>query len=214
VPLHFTVASAKHEPQSWSESDPAKQRSAIQRVIEDLYDIKRRLKDFVGLYNGVGAGATIRKHLHYHFFRPKPGHVKFPLQIAAAVAATTATSGAEFLRIERFYPLIAYRFSGENAVSLCVDRAAEWTHLLGDAASANIITIEEDQRTCLYFLPRHEFFSRSPGLFGEVGGCEVLGEFIFCSPAEDQAIYEQRVTYAYMWNILNAVRPPGVERLR
>lgn len=68
-------------------------------------------------------------------------------------------------------------------------------------------------KIAMYFVPRNRFYSRSPGMSGIVGGLEVLGEFIFCTESENQAINEQRVDYEYMWRILEAVKPPSVQQL-
>jgi hypothetical protein len=224
MPVHMTIASAAHEPQSWRECSTGDVRAKIARIIGDLYHIKRPLPEFVGFYNGVGAGATIERHLHYHLFQVPSGHQLFPLQRAAAktIAQIQTDShphseGADIascLDISN-YPLRAFRLHGpaDDVVRQAVTLVEKWDQLCGDAASANIIAISEHDSIAIYFVPRNRFFSRSPGLSGLVGGLECLGEFVFSSDAENQAINEQRVNYEYMWSILQAVRPPNVQRL-
>jgi len=60
----------------------------------------------------------------------------------------------------------------------------------------------------MYFIPRNRHFLHSPGMAGIVGGLEALGVFVFSTPAEAQAIGEQKVTFDYMRRILEAVKPP------
>ncbi len=227
-PVHITIASSDHVPQSWRESQPDKPEIRIRAIVEDLYDIAVQVPSFVGFYNGVGAGATIEKHFHYHFFEVPEGQKAFPLQQAATRTAAEIrhpTSGAQKsvprLKVkDDYYPLTAFRLLGarrevvENAVNLVCD----WDRLSGDYASANIIAISEGDAVAgdavaVYLVPRNRFYSRSPGMTGIVGGLETLGEFVFYTDAEDQAINEQRIDYNYMWRILEAVKPPNAQRL-
>ena len=210
---HLTIASGDHVPQSFHVAGNGEQtRDKIQRIVADLYDIVAQLPTFVGFYNGAGAGASIEKHLHYHFFEIPDGHGIFPLQCAAAMTErkVAETPGpAACLKIED-YPLAAYRVRGDRGptIQTVVDLAAEWDRQAGEAASANIIALWEQGAVSVYFIPRNRFYTRSPGLEGMVAGLETLGEFILCTEDEHRAIREQRVNYDYLWRILEAVRPP------
>jgi diadenosine tetraphosphate (Ap4A) HIT family hydrolase len=222
-PVHLTIASAEHEPQSWREPNINNRLSKIQRIVEDLYDIAKELPTFVGFYNGVGSGATIPKHLHYHFFEVPYGQKAFPLQHAATKAEAEkrddpnapATALSRLLVSDSFYPVTAFRLWGDRneVISKTVNLAEEWDSLSGEYASANIISIQERNSVAMYFIPRNRFYSRSPGMSGIVGGLEALGEFVFCTEAENQAINEQKVDFGYMWRILQAVKPPGSQQI-
>ncbi|HSN77082.1 MAG TPA: DUF4922 domain-containing protein [Anaerolineae bacterium] len=212
---HLTMAAGEHLPQSFHVTGSAEQTQArIRRIVEDLYSITEQIPSFVGFYNGAGAGASIEKHLHFHFFEIPDGHGSFPIQTAARLATRTlfghANTGdpAQVVQIPD-YPLTAYRVRGPKAeaVEAVVDLAVNWDRRAGEAASANIIALSEEGAVSLYFVPRNRFYTRSPGLAGMVAGLETLGEFIFSTPDEQRAINEQRVNYDYLWRILEAVRP-------
>lgn len=215
IRTHLTMAAGEHLPQSFHVSGSAEETDArIGRIVEDLYRIVEQLPTFVGFYNGAGAGASIEKHLHFHFFEIPDGHGSFPIQTAARLATHTlfghTDSGqpAQVVQIPD-YPLTAYRVRGQraDAIRAVVTLAADWDRRAGEAASANIVALWENGAVSLYFVPRNRFYTRSPGLAGMVAGLETLGEFIFSTPDEQRAINEQRVTYDYLWRILEAVRP-------
>ena len=211
---HLTLAAGEHMPQSFHVSGDAAQSAArIRRIIADLYAIVQQLPTFVGFYNGAGAGASIEKHLHFHFFEISDGHGRFPIQTAASLTPA-APPGAQFHEAATVlpiagYPLTAYQVRGPQAavIEAAVDLAAAWDEQAGEAASANILALWEDGAVSLYFVPRNKFYTRSPGLAGMVAGLETLGEFIFSTPDEQRAINEQRVSYDYLWRILEAVKP-------
>ena len=222
APLHTTIALAAHEPQSWRMGTPGT-GDKIRLIVEDLYDLAAALPMFVGFYNGVGAGATIEKHLHYHFFECPKSQQLFPLQLAAQRAELARGAGArtqavlDFGIADDFYPLGAFRLRGarKEVVEHAIALVAAWDELLGDEATANVIVVTENQQVTMYVVPRNRTFSHSPGMAGIVGGLEALGEFVFCTPAEYQAISEQKVTFDYMRRILQAVRPPhGLDMLQ
>jgi hypothetical protein len=207
---HLTIASGDHLPQSFHVAgDEQGTRDKILRIVADLYGVIEQLPTFVGLYNGAGAGASIEKHLHYHFFELPDGHGGFPLQRAAALTERKLSGPTACLKIEG-YPLAAHRVRGDRdaAVGATVELAAAWDRQAGEAASANIIALWEQGAISVYFIPRNRFYTRSPGLEGMVAGLETLGEFILCTEDEHRAIREQRVNYEYLWRILEAVRPP------
>lgn len=222
-PVHMTISADIHEPQSWREFRSLDKSSKINLIVSDLYKISKQLPSFVGFYNGVGAGATIEEHLHYHFFEIPTGQKAFPIQQAAAMTTAgirqAANHAKPLLRLrvaDKHYPLSSFRLYGqdEKVIHNVVELSQQWDEISGDYASANIIAIWEEGAVAMYFIPRNRFYSRSPGMSGIVGGLEALGEFIFCTESENQAINEQRVDYKYMWRILEAVRPPNSQMLR
>ncbi|MER2599683.1 MAG: DUF4922 domain-containing protein [Caldilineales bacterium] len=210
---HLTMAAGEHLPQSFHVSgDAAQTELRIRRIVTDLYALVKQLPTFVGFYNGAGAGASIEKHLHFHFFEIADGHGRFPIQNAAALSAAASNGDpaqATTVTAIAGYPLIAYQIRGPEpkAIEAAVELAVTWDQEAGEAASANIIALWEDDGVSLYFVPRNKFYTRSPGLAGMVAGLETLGEFIFSTPDEQRAISEQRVSYDYLWRILEAVRP-------
>lgn len=211
---HLTIAAGEHVPQSFHiAGDEQGTRDKVQRIVADLYGTVEQLRTFVGFYNGAGAGASIEKHLHYHFFELPDGHGIFPLQHAAGLteqkSAPSPAGLPACLKIED-YPLAAFRVRGERAVAIqtVVDLTCAWDRQAGEAASANIVALWEGDAISTYFVPRNRFYTRSPGLEGMVAGLETLGEFILCTEDEHRAIREQRVNYNYLWRILEAVRPP------
>lgn len=211
---HLTMAAGEHLPQSFHVTGDVEQTEArIRTIVEDLYGIVEQLPTFVGFYNGAGAGASIEKHLHFHCFEITDGHGSFPIQTAARLArqslfAPADNQPAQVLAIPD-YPLTAYQVRGSKseAIEAMVDLGVDWDQRAGEAASANIVALWEDGAVSLYFVPRNRFYTRSPGLAGMVAGLETLGEFIFSTDDEQRAINEQRVTYEYLWRILEAVRP-------
>ncbi len=215
IRTHLTMAAGEHLRQSFHITGDAEQtHDRIRRIVEDLYGITEQLPTFVGFYNGAGAGASIEKHLHFHFFEIPDGHGSFPIQTAARLARQSLFSQihgnqpAQVVQIPD-YPLTAYQVRGSKAdvVEAVVALTVDWDRRAGEAASANIIALWEEGAVSLYFVPRNKFYTRSPGLAGMVAGLETLGEFIFSTPDEQRAINEQRVTYDYLWRILEAVRP-------
>ncbi len=212
---HLTIAAQEHISQTFhSRGERAETQRKICRIIEDLYGVAAQLPTFVGFYNGAGAGASIERHLHYHFFEIPDGHGDFPIQHMARLSErngqqiTAPSPGVTKLQLSG-YPLTAFRLRGPQTgvIDAAVQLAADWDELSGEAASANIIVLWEEGQISLYFVPRNKFYTRSPGLAGTVAGLESMGEFIFCTEGEYQAINDQRVDYAYLWRILEAVRP-------
>ena len=212
---HLTMAAGDHVSQSFhAPGNRGETRARITRIVEDLYGISEQLATFVGFYNGAGAGASIEKHLHFHFFEIPDGHGSFPIQTAARLTsrahglADPNGQPVAMLAIEG-YPLAAFQVRGRKAEVLdqVVELMADWDQRSGEAASANLIALWEEGGVSLYFVPRNKFYTRSPGLAGMVAGLETLGEFIFSTEDEQRAINEQRVNYDYLWRILEAVRP-------
>lgn len=212
---HLTMAAGDHISQAFHVPGNAQEtRERISRIVADLFSISEQLPTFVGFYNGAGAGASIEKHLHFHFFEIPDGHGTFPIQAAARLTARAhgidAPGGqaASVVDIEG-YPLAAFQVRGGRAavISQVIELMVDWDRRAGEAASANLVALWEEGGISLYFVPRNKFYTRSPGLAGMVAGLETLGEFIFSTEDEQRAINEQRVNYDYLWRILEAVRP-------
>ncbi len=222
MPVHMTIASVEHKPQSWHNADKSVAKENIRVIVEDLYDTTNKLEGFVGFYNGVGAGATIEQHLHFHFFNVPNGHKTFPIQQAYTLSEAGAGHDdgkgrrKSKLKLISNYPLVAYRIGSnkrDEVINKAIELVENWHTLTGDTSSANIAAIIEKNNVSIYFVPRSKLFSRSPGLSGIVGGLETLGEFVLSTERENQAINEQKIDFAYLWRILDSVKPPNSERL-
>lgn len=222
MPKHVTIASAKHRPQSWHNG--ALEQN-IKRLVTDLYDISVQLPGWVCFYNGDGAGASIKGHFHYQIFQTPRGHGLFPIQHAArrieqreneTMEAMPDENAASVLTIDaEHYPLAAFRITGnrDSMIRAVAGRLSEWTRAIDGAASANLIAIHEHDHVTFYLVPRNCDYSRSGGLTGTVGGLEAMGEVLFCTDKENDAINTGVVNYTYMWNILRGVNPPNVRRM-
>ena len=224
MPTHITIAAAEHRPQSWHSNAQEEARN-IQRIVEDIYGISTQLPGWVCFYNGVGAGASIEEHFHYQAFKTPDGHGLFPLQHAAkqieqkaneAISMPASEAAASVLIVDSsHYPLTAFRISGsrDHMIGAAIERIREWSNTIGNAASANLIAVHEKGQVVFYLIPRNERYSRSIGLTGTVGGLEVMGEILLCTPEENEAINKGLITYSYMWDILRGVNPPNVQRM-
>jgi hypothetical protein len=81
---HTTVMSDTHGPQQWTDRDD------LERMLTVMLDLGSQLPGWVLLYNGVGAGATIPHHRHFHLVKIESSQQPFPLQHAAAEKANGA----------------------------------------------------------------------------------------------------------------------------
>jgi diadenosine tetraphosphate (Ap4A) HIT family hydrolase len=216
APSHTSIASAEHEPQGWCEGDPALQRAKIHRIVEDLCALAERLPDWVVVYNGAGAGATI-DHLHFHVFEHAPGHNQLPMQVAAGRARMGPESGLR-LRFgggDRTYPITVYRFGGckRTVIDGVSALLQEWTTLDPYVATANLIAVTEGCESALYAVPRNRFLEYATGFAYRIGSLEIAGVFIYSKEGELQDLQRGRIDFGRLWNVLQAIYPPAVERL-
>jgi hypothetical protein len=223
MPLHMTVASTDHEPQSWHENNLWKDNKIV-RIVSDLYALSEKLPEYIGFFNGVGAGASIEGHYHYQFFQTPKGHGVFPIQLVASRVFDRERKSA-FMENQRGtvlyvgqdnYPIPFFRLAGakDNILESAIDLINRWNDTIGELASANIICLKEGEERVIYFVPRNRCYKTSTGFAGIVGGLEAMGEFIFTTPEEIGMISRQTIDYNYMSQILAGVRPPCFERMR
>jgi len=205
-PVHAVIATQHHIPQAFGSNGGAGPGLSIDALAEDLVDLAVRLPNWIGFYNGNGAGASIPHHLHFQFF-PRPGNSAFPLEIAAAPYAGTdpVVTGA--------YPLdfAHWRGSADVVAADASDWIRHWHQRECGARilTANIIvTADISGEINLYYVARDAALPRVPEFSGLIGGLEVLGELVFSSQDEGEALATGRVDYDLLWRILRSAHVP------
>jgi len=211
MPVHVTIAKEVHELQSWVGKNSAESERKIETIVDHLLEITSRLPDFIGFYNGDGAGASIPHHFHFQFFKRPRGRELFPLEIAATKPMKSPPA--------LDYPIAAIHFQGEDVVSIikeASDFVHEWTLFYDNnpALSANIIAcldMHDQKKFHLYFIPRNKYVSRAAGMVGMIGGVEVLGELVFSTEGEKARLDSRDLDFSIVGQIIGAVEPPGVQ---
>lgn len=207
MPLHCVIASSDHIPQAWCTNGVADECLSIEKILKDLVTLSGRLPGYVGFYNGRGAGASIPGHFHFQFFkRPVPGTL-FPLEVAAR------KSGLEAHGTIDDYPLAVEYWRGDP--DAIVASACRWiggwmarNRHQRSSISANIVSTFDDveNRSELFFVPRHHLRLQSPEMSGTIGGIEVLGEMVFSSEEDGRRLERGEIDYRTAERILSAAR--------
>lgn len=207
MPVHCVVATADHIPQAWCRNGEMIGCMSIDKILDDLVDLSRRLPGYVGFYNGQGAGASIPGHFHFQFFKRPQAGILFPLEI------TARESGIESHGTIDDYPLAVEYWRGDPGS--VTGAACAWIRdWLGrnrhqhPLISANIVATFDDieNTSCLFFVPRHQQRMQSPEMSGTIGGVEILGELVFSSDEEGRRLERGDVDYHTIERILSAVR--------
>ena len=200
VPGHTVLATREHQPQGWNGC-----ANAMLTLVDDLITLADLLPGWIGFYNGVGAGASIAGHLHFHFL-PRPRHYG-PLPLELAMRPDPGDG-----LIRQRYPLSFMHWSGSQAGVKA--HMAPWLNAWMDGpggqpdATANLIAIRgtgDDHGLDVYFIPRHQSRSRVEGLHGVVGGFEALGEIICSSPDDQRRLIDGEIDYEYIEGLLSHV---------
>lgn len=220
MPMHVTIASKNHEPQTWLEGDPTQDPSQrLGRIIRDLLTIVGQTPECIGLYNGVNAGASIPLHRHYHLFSRIKGSEPFAIEKLAQSKLDRRTN-PPFCLDE--YPIISVFFHGD--IDMIVRQAVEfyeaWEESCGSSLniSANIIATislrpHAEKKFDVYFVPRNQQFSISLGRSEVVGGLEVMGEIALSKPEEYARIKEGTLSYDAIVTMLKSVEAPEAASL-
>ncbi|NKI36547.1 DUF4922 domain-containing protein [Wenzhouxiangella sp. XN79A] len=193
---HAILATDEHQPQHWQEGG-----IDLATLVEDLLEFAHRLPGWILFYNGVGAGASIEAHLHYHALPRTPGLGPMPIERAADRHREGAVARG-------LYPMDFAHWRGTHAEVLARARPwlAEWQAHAGAAADATanlMATCAEDvERIDLYFVPRHRRRSRGEGLGGVIGAFETMGEIICSTPEERILIETGQVDYRTIHDLL------------
>jgi diadenosine tetraphosphate (Ap4A) HIT family hydrolase len=179
LPCHTVIASRNHRPQSWKQPGSR----SLPDLVNDLVQFSQQLPGWIGFYNGVGAGASIPYHLHFHFLPRPDGYEEMPIERAAREHCANP-------HVDTHYPL-SFMHWGGSAASVLIQAQQwleDWNQGSGamDEATANIIACSADSGDLdLYFIPRHQRRARAEGLQGVVGGFEAMGEIV-CSTREEK----------------------------
>lgn len=207
MPLHCVIASSDHIPQAWCVNGAAVECLSIEKILIHLITLSKKLPGYVGFYNGTGAGASIASHFHFQFFKRPELWPQFPLEVAAR------KSGIESHGTINDYPLAVEYWRGDSEA--IVDSIYPWIqgwlarnrHQLS-SISANIIsTFDEAQnKSELYFVPRHQSQVHSPEMSGIIGGVEVLGEMVFSGEEDGKRLERGEIDYHTVERILSAAR--------
>jgi Domain of unknown function (DUF4922) len=211
LPCHVTVASAVHEPQSWRSMDRIETRKKMERVVRDMYQLAAALPTFVVIYNGSReAGASLPDHLHIQLAEKPPGLGSLSIQEVAAQHPSRPFTPIGF---DGRYPICAGRFTGpeEMVVANTADFLGKWQQILHDAATANLIAVTEKEHVAIYVVLRNALYRRAQGFRGVLGSMEVAGMLILSSEHEFQMVREGRFSFARVWEMIAAVRPPEAQ---
>lgn len=209
LPCHVVIATQEHVSQEW-EMHPLGTRP-LNRLIGNLIELAQRLPGFIGFYNGIEAGASIPGHMHYQFCRRPETAMHFPLEQAERDFTELDHTG-----IVRNYPLAVAVWQGFDAETI-MNQAVDWVRYWGqqnqrhiEHLTANLI-VSTDPTTgeiSLFFAPRDRRRPKSPHMSGLVGGLEVMGELVFSSEEEREAIDKNLVSYDSLCEIYNDIYTP------
>jgi Domain of unknown function (DUF4922) len=216
MPTHVTLARLDHQPQAWAGPDSAERSAGLATLVADVVSLARALPEFVVIYNGDDAGASIPHHRHYQAFRLPTGHGPLPVETAAAGGLSAPYAGLEVISTASRFPL--HVFTGTDTASdgiqALVTLLVQWSEIADSAASANVIARSNATGVVsVYIVPRHRLFRRAVGFAGVLGSLEVAGIFVVSSDAERQAITEGQITHQRLWLALEALSPPQVHSL-
>ncbi len=210
LPGHIVIASEEHRTQEWRFRDPS--GVAVEELVEDLVLLAARMPEYVGFYNGIGAGCSIPEHLHYQFVTRPGGVAAFPLELAAR---SGRGKNADASMLIRRYPVEAVVWTGstELVVACASDWLTAWARRNGerlDDLSANFVATGHGcgDRVSLYFVPRRRSHSRLPGLGGVAGALEVLGEIVLADPDAGTRLREGSIDYFSLSRALESLHTP------
>lgn len=216
LPIHTTIASLTHEPQSWRAIGSVDTRNRMEQVIRDLYTLAVSLPTFTLIFNeNSSSGASLPKHRHYQAFQLPNGFGPLAIQQAAAKTNTSPDAPIVHIGFKDDYPVSGARFAGdeETVVHTATNFLEKWDGLLGEAATANLIALTENDQVCIYVVLRHALFRHAPGFAGIMGALEMSGSFIFSSDWELESVRHGRVGFSTLWKMLASVRPPEARLL-
>ena len=211
LPNHVVIASPAHRTQELRLFQDNEQNQDLALVLSDLCELANRLPNYIGFYNGVGAGASIPNHCHFQFFQRIPDLPQFPLEergysdIDLDTATTFVTD----------YPIRVFRWMGE--LSEVVARATAWitdfvktSKFERQQLTANFIATSStnSETITLYFVPRHRLKQFWNGNAGIVGGLEILGEIVLASDEECDLVKQDIMNFEFIERALSRISIP------
>jgi hypothetical protein len=208
LPCHVVIATTEHTTQEWEFHPDG--RLSLEQLVGNLVALAGRMPGFIGFYNGINAGASIPGHMHYQFCKRPEANTHFPLEQAERDFTEFDSTG-----IIKNYPLSVAVWHGpaETVVARSIDWIRHWaaqndTHL--SQLTANIIATADPEtgEVSLYFAPRDRNRSRSKHMSGLVGGLEVMGELVFSSEEEGEAIGSGNISYQSLLRIYQDIYTP------
>jgi len=205
---HTVVAADEHIHQHWSQSG-----IGLGELLTDLIGLADRLPGWITFYNGVGAGASIETHLHYHALPRTPGLPRMPIEYAAdrhrtGLSDGDVLSGAIATGV---YPLdfAHWRGTPEQLLEPVGRWLDHWQRECGGGAdtTANAIAVRhaDSPEIDVYFVPRVRSRSRAEGFDGVIGAFETMGEIICSTPDEKHRMQNGSVDYAAIADLLRHV---------
>jgi len=211
LPNHVIIAADDHKTQEWNMD--GKGGADLTKLLFDLCGTARSLPHHIGFYNGVDAGASIPRHLHFQFFNRAPEGPVFPLEGWEFEGAP----GNKEPMMATGYPLSVARWRGN--VEPVVAKASAWVRSWVEGNSQRLERLSSNfiaaahgpDGVDLYFVPRDRTKTRWNGMFGLVGGLEVLGELVFSSEEERGLIENGAVDYDFIEAALASVHTPFFE---
>lgn len=222
MPNHVTIAAEEHKPQTWLYGNTEMEAGErLGRIIEDLLLIADQMPNFIILYNGDNAGASNKKHRHYHGFERVEGSESFAIEKHAYLELDRRIQPPFPLN---HYPMTSIFFHGD--VQSIVDDAVgfyeSWEASCGSSVniSANIIGTKTQRKEKgtesaldLHFVPRNQQFSVSVGRSEVVGGLEVMGEIALSKPEEFARVTNGTMKYEDVVMMLKSVEAPEATSL-
>ncbi len=203
---HAILATRDHMTQHWDAS-----QQPLGRLVDELVALARQTPGWISFYNGVGAGASIEGHLHFHAMPRTPGLRPLPIEIAAMRANRDAPREGFPAIVSGHYPIdfVHWRGLPNDVQSKAGAWVSEWQKQKADDpdATANLMACHDfnEELIDLYFVPRVRSRSRAEGLSGVIGSFEAMGEIICSTEQEWDDLESGRVDYQRIHDILATV---------
>lgn len=203
---HAIVATEEHLPQHW---DPVDQ--PIGQLVDELTELACQVPGWISFYNGVGAGASIEGHRHFHVMPRTSGLKPLPIELAAERFSGAQDTGRGPARVTGHYPIDFVHWRGPAQVVQA--GARQWLcgwqerHADNHDATANLMACYASNREQLdlYFVPRVRSRSRAEGFSGVIGSFEAMGEIICSTEQERIQIESGQVDYRRIHQLLATV---------
>ena len=211
LPNHVVIASPTHRTQELMLFHDNEQNQELALMLNDLCELAKRLPNYIGFYNGVGAGASIPGHFHFQFFQRAPDLPQFPLEERnfSDVGCDSTTTLVEN------YPIQVFKWTGEldevvATATAWITNFVETSEYERQQLTANFIatTSKTSKAVTLYFVPRHRLKQFWNGNAGIVGGLEILGEIVLASNEECDLVANNIMNFDFIERALSRVSSP------